>query len=99
MTMTSAAERRMIKLTQVIREEFDEAPGLRISVEEAARFWDLDEDACAQALARLSTAGFLAKGVDDRYRPAGEEPARSRTIAACTPGFARSLNALRCGAS
>ena len=46
-------------------------------MEEAARFWDLDEEACAQALARLLTAGFLAKGVDDRYRPAGEEPARS----------------------
>jgi hypothetical protein len=99
MTTTSAVERRMIKLTQVIREEFEEAPGLRISVEEAARFWDLDEETCAQVLARLLSAGFLAKGVDDRYRPAGDQPAGSRSIAACAPGFAESLNAQRCGAS
>jgi hypothetical protein len=89
----------MIKLTQVIREEFEEAPGLRISVEEAARFWDLDQETCGQVLARLLTAGFLAKGVDGRYRPAGEEAAGSRSTAAYTPGFAERLNARRCGAS
>ena len=55
------------KLAQRIREEFEEAPGLRVSVGEAARFWGLDEMTCEQVLRRLRAAGFLATDVDARY--------------------------------
>jgi DNA-binding IclR family transcriptional regulator len=56
------------KLTQRIREEFEEAPGLRVTVREAARFWDLDEMTTQQVLARLCAAGFLTVDSDNRYR-------------------------------
>lgn len=56
------------KLTQRIREEFEEAPGLRVTVREASRFWDLDEMTCRQILARLRAAGFLTVDSDSRYR-------------------------------
>jgi hypothetical protein len=55
------------KLAQHIREEFEEAPGLRLTVSEAARFWGLDPMTCEQVLGRLREAGFLTAGSDARY--------------------------------
>lgn len=63
-------ERALVKLIQRIREEFEEAPGLRITVREGSRFWGLDEGTCGQVLGRLAATGFLAKGVDERYQQA-----------------------------
>jgi hypothetical protein len=56
------------KIARLIREEFEEAPGLRMTVHEASQFWALDEKTCAHALARLHETGFLTKGLDERYR-------------------------------
>jgi hypothetical protein len=56
------------KLTQRISEEFDETPGLRVSVGEASRFWGLDEMTCRQVLLRLHASGFLTIDADSRYR-------------------------------
>jgi hypothetical protein len=58
----------MMKLVQLIREEFEEAPGLRLTVNEGARFWGLDATTCEQVFARLLATGFLARDVDQRYR-------------------------------
>jgi hypothetical protein len=55
------------KMAQLIREEFDEAPDLRMTVREASKFWALDERTCGQVLGRLLDAGYLAKGGDERY--------------------------------
>ena len=60
----------LFKLVQRIREEFEEAPGLRFTLGEAARFWGLDEDTCRRVFARLLAAGFLAMDLDGRYAPA-----------------------------
>jgi hypothetical protein len=57
----------LLKLTQRIREEFEETPGLRVNVDEGARFWGLDAQTCEQVLSRLSATGFLAFGNDRRY--------------------------------
>jgi len=57
-------------LTQRIREEFDEAPGLQISVEEGVRFWALDAETCAKVLSELHQAGFLVRAQDGRYHRA-----------------------------
>jgi hypothetical protein len=56
------------KLVQRIREEFEEAPGLEITVNEGARFWSLDRDACELVLARLHDITFLVRTGDGRYR-------------------------------
>ena len=60
-------DRISIKLIQRIREEFEEAPWLRFTVDEAAQFWGLERDVCAQVLARLQAVGFLASGLDHRF--------------------------------
>jgi len=58
------------KLVQRIREEFEDAPGLRVTLSEAARFWALDLATCERVLTELLSAGFLARGADERYRQA-----------------------------
>jgi hypothetical protein len=57
------------KLIQRIREEFEEAPWLRFTVDEAAQFWGLDPEVCEQVLSRLIAVGFLASGSDQRVGP------------------------------
>ena len=63
------------RLVQLIREEFERAPDLRITAGEAARFWALDRSTCERVLTELRRVGFLALGADARYRqttpPAG----------------------------
>jgi DNA-binding IclR family transcriptional regulator len=63
-----AVEAVLVNLVQRIREEFEEAPGLRLTVREAARFWGLDEKTCGHVLHQLFAVGFLARGGDGRYR-------------------------------
>jgi len=55
------------KLVQRIREEFENAPDLRMNVSEAARFWGLDLATCERVLTELLRSGFLARGADERY--------------------------------
>ena len=57
----------LLKLTQRIREEFEESPGLRVTIDEGARFWGLDAHTCELVLSELLTDGFLARGRDHRY--------------------------------
>jgi DNA-binding IclR family transcriptional regulator len=61
-----------VNLVQRIREEFEEAPGLTMSVAEASRFWGLDEATCDVVVEQLRTVGFLARGGDGRYRQSHE---------------------------
>jgi hypothetical protein len=58
------------KLVQRIREEFDEAPGLAVTVDEGARFWALEPDTCRHVLAELQSMNVLVRTEDGRYRRA-----------------------------
>jgi DNA-binding IclR family transcriptional regulator len=58
----------LVKLAQRIREEFEEAPGLRLTLAQAARFWGLDRETCEAVLVELYEAGFLRKRADGRYQ-------------------------------
>ena len=51
----SHGERRavvVLKLIQRIREEFKESPGLRLTIGEGARFWELDAEVCELVLSK-----------------------------------------------
>jgi hypothetical protein len=64
-TLRAPATRRLV---QRIREEFEEAPGLQITMEEGVRFWGLDAETCAYVLTQLFEMGFLVRADDGRYR-------------------------------
>ena len=57
-------------LKQRIRDEFDEAPGLQITIEQGVRFWAMDTETCAMVLSALHNEGFLVRTQDGRYRRA-----------------------------
>jgi hypothetical protein len=63
MAFMAAAGITLMKLAQRIREEFEDFPGLRLTVGEGARFWGLDE----QVLGYLSSIRFLVRQPDQRY--------------------------------
>jgi len=66
--MGNAMKHPYRKLVQRIREEFEDIPGLRLTTDEASRFWALDERTCEQVLEELATTGFLAEGADHRFQ-------------------------------
>jgi len=67
MSLGSSLVREHRKLVQRIREEFEERPGLRVTVREAAQFWGIEEAVCESVLKQLETAGFLARAADRRF--------------------------------
>ena len=42
-----------------VRGEFNEMPGLRLTPEQAARLWNLEQRACGEVLTRLVASSFL----------------------------------------
>ena len=46
-------------LEQRVRGEFQEMPGLRLTLQQACRLWDIDSTACAAVLERLVASGVL----------------------------------------
>ncbi len=70
--LTSAVQPGMIAdaltmITERIRGEFREMPGLALTIAQACRLWSLDTPTCAAALAQLIGAGFLCRKADGSY--------------------------------
>ena len=57
--MTVSTPVRAIDWMQVVRGEFDEMPGLRLTRPQAQRLWALDPVTCDTVLDALVDAGFL----------------------------------------
>jgi hypothetical protein len=50
-----------------IRSEYDEMPGLSLTVEQAARFWQIDARTCERLLHRLLLQNVLARTKDGAF--------------------------------
>jgi hypothetical protein len=50
-----------------IRSEYDEVPGLRLTVEQACRFWQIDPMTCGRLLHRLLLQNVLAQTKDGAF--------------------------------
>lgn len=65
------AERRDIRsremLLRRVRGEFDEMPGLRLTLAQAQRLFTLRKDVCERVLNTLTLGGVLSRTRDDRY--------------------------------
>ena len=55
-------------LLRRVRGEFREMPGMRLTLEQAMRLWDLDRRACSAILDSLIVAHFLQKDAFGRFR-------------------------------
>ena len=54
-------------MTERIRGEFREMPGLTLSLAQACRLWSLDEATCGEALLQLVQTGFLCRRADGGF--------------------------------
>ena len=61
---------RQDALLRRVRGEYREMPGMRLTIEQAMRLWDLDRQTCSDLFASLVAAHFLEAGSDGRYRKA-----------------------------
>ena len=69
---------------QLIRMEYAEMPGLRLTTWQVQRLWNLSDDLCVRALALLTGAGFLTQTADGAYVRCNTPRVRS-TAAATMP--------------
>lgn len=51
-----------------ILSEFEDQPGLRLTLSQVRRLWDVPEVECQEALGYLIRSGILRLDVDGRYR-------------------------------
>jgi hypothetical protein len=54
-------------LIRRVRGEFYEMPGLRLTVAQASRLWQLDETTCEAILASLAAERVLSRSADGYY--------------------------------
>jgi DNA-binding IclR family transcriptional regulator len=58
---------RIVDWLQVIRGEFDEAPDLRVTVEQAVELWNVDVSTVRTILETFVDVGFLRRSPDGVY--------------------------------
>ena len=54
-------------LLRRVRSEFREMPGMRLTLEQAMRLWDLDRPTCCKVLGSLVASHFLQQDPHGRY--------------------------------
>ena len=55
------------RLLEIVRGEFLEMPGLRLTKKQAQRLWAIDADTCEALLSALETSQFLRHTRDGEY--------------------------------
>ena len=71
MAPTFASAVPIADLSARIRGEYREMPGLRLTISQASRLWNVDRDLCIHALESLTQAGFLYRS-GEAYLKRGE---------------------------
>ncbi len=56
-----------VRLLEIVRGEFLEMPGLRLTRQQARRLWALDPDTCDALLATLEGSGFLRRTREGKF--------------------------------
>ena len=53
-----------------VRGEYREMPGMRLTIDQAMRLWNLDRQTCSKALGSLVASHYLELDASGRYRKA-----------------------------
>jgi hypothetical protein len=61
------AERSEREWTQIVRGEFLQIPGLRLTRDQIQQFWGMSSETCAMVLETLLSQRFLQLTSDDHY--------------------------------
>jgi len=66
-TTMTAVETRVTDWLQIVRNEFQEIPGQRLTKPQVQRLWGLDEDTCEALVQALVQARFLTQTSTGAY--------------------------------
>ncbi len=70
-------------ITERVRGEFREMPGLTLTVAQARRLWSLDAPTCSRILSELVETGYLCRTADGVFcRASGLSAPRTRHVPA-----------------
>ena len=58
---------RNAPITERVRGEFREMPGLSLTLAQAGRLWSLDSSTCDEVLSQLVESGFLSRRPDGAF--------------------------------
>ena len=67
MTSDLLTQDRRALMTERVRGEFREMPGLTLTLAQAGRLWSLDAATCADVLSQLVESGFLCRRADGAF--------------------------------
>jgi hypothetical protein len=65
--VTTDSNHNLPELVRLVRAEFLEMPGLRVTARQARRLWRIDERSCAAVMSALVDARFLAVTRDGSF--------------------------------
>ena len=70
-----------VLITERIRGEFREMPGLTLTIAQARRLWNVDLPTCTDVLSQLVESGFLCRKADGTYARTTDITARPLRMA------------------
>ena len=70
-----------LPISERIRGEFREMPGLTLTLAQAQRLWNVDVATCTEVLSQLVDAGFLCRRSDGAYGRSSDLSARPLRMA------------------
>ena len=68
-------------ITERVRGEFREMPGLTLTLAQARRLWSLDAATCSDVLSQLVATGFLCKRADGAFCRSSDVTGRTIRLA------------------
>jgi hypothetical protein len=68
-------------ITERVRGEFREMPGLTLTLAQAGRLWSLDADTCCDVLTQLVASGYLCRRADGAFCRASDLNGRAIRMA------------------
>ena len=80
-TSDFAAHDRRALMTERVRGEFREMPGLTLTLAQAGRLWSLDPATCNEVLSDLVATGFLCRRADGAFCRASDMNGRPMRFA------------------
>ena len=69
------------QVAELIRMEYVELPGLKLTFWQTQRLWNLPEDLCRQALTVLTQSRFLTRAADGAYSSSSDAGVTARSVA------------------
>ena len=76
-----AAQDARALITERVRGEFREMPGLTLTLAQAGRLWSLDAITCTEVLSDLVSCGFLSRRTDGAFCRASDLTGRPIRVA------------------